>query len=647
MKKLNGIRLARRSGIAVGAVAVAAAVLSVPTYASPTWTQVEPVSPLGEVPTHVDVAVAANGDAVAVWNEYDGADFRIAASSRPVGGAWTPRTYLSLAGNTAGNPDVDINEAGEAVATWVRFDGSKMRVQVSRRLADLTWDGFNNLSVFDRNGQNPTVEVAGNGTVYVAFGEDGVTTDTTKLAKLVKGQAPTTSTLDTDNPNALALSVNESGGVLVAWRDDNVEGVAVKVHTRVGGVQATKKVNQSDGWYANGGMDAALANDGRGVVVLPKPVGDDTMTVEFRRAIDGFWSGSNHISDPGEHTSHPSVAMDDHRNVVVAYNTGGAVRVASRSGASSWTNPQTIPSAGGATEPIVAMNRRGDAAVQFNDDNHVSHVAFRSAGLVNFTAAPPLASQFLNKYVHSVGVDDQGNVIALHGIQLDPATGRLLARVYDTAGPISTMSKPGKLRTNGTTIPVAWSTMDRFHEVAAKDLLVRSAPWNGGFGPVTEQLPWSNVNSTNVAGAAGTTYCFAARGIDTVGNMGAPAAWKCTTTPLDDRKATAAGGFVKKTGSAHFKGTFRQATAKGATLKLKGVKADTIGLLVAKGQNNGKITVFFAGKKLGTWSLAAATNKVKQQILVKNFASVKTGTLVIKVVSAGKPVRIDGFHIVK
>ena len=82
-------------------------------------------------------------------------------------------------------------------------------------------------------------------------------------------------------------------------------------------------------------------------------------------------------------------------------------------------------------------------------------------------------------------------------------------------------------------------------------------------------------------------------------------------------------------------------------MKLKGVKADTIGLLVAKGQNNGKITVFFAGKKLGTWSLAAATNKVKQQILVKNFTSVKTGTLVVKVVSAGKPVRIDGFHIVK
>jgi len=248
--------------------------------------------------------------------------------------------------------------------------------------------------------------------------------------------------------------------------------------------------------------------------------------------------------------------------------------------------------------------------------------------------------------VNSVGIDNQGNVIALHGIGLNGSY-RIQSRVYDTAGPISKMSKPAKLRTNGTSIPVAWSTTDRFSDVAAKDLLVKSAAWNGGFGPVTEQLAWSNANSTIVTGVAGRTYCFAARGIDSVGTLGAPAAWKCTTTPLDDRKATAAGGFAKKTGSAHFKGTFRQATKKGATLKLTGVKADTIGLLVAKGQNNGKISVFFAGKKLGTWSLAAATNKVKQQILVKNFTSVKTGTLVVKVVSAGKPVRIDGFHIVK
>jgi hypothetical protein len=644
MKKLNGTRLARRSVIAVGAVAVASAVLTVPTQATPTWTQTEGVTPFGAVPLKLDVAVAADGDAVAVWREYDGANSRIAASSRPVGGVWTPRTYISLANRDADDPDVDMNAHGEAVATWVRFDGSKNRIQASRRLANLSWDGFDTLSAFDRTGRTASVEVAGNGTAYVAFVEDGAVADATKLSKLVKGQAPSTSTLSTTKAWELALSVNESGGVLAAWTQDQGDGQVLKVHTRVGGVQATQMVT-SGNWLSTS-IDAALSDDGRGAVVMPREVGDDTRIVEFRRAVDGFWSGASYISDPGENAWSPSVAMDDHRNVVVAYTSGAGVKVSSRSGASSWTNPQTLPGVG-VTPPVVAMNSRGDATIQFNDDNHVTHVAFRPAGSVNFFQAPTLANQFLIKDVHSVGIDDQGNVVALHSIQLDGDTGRVLARVYDTAGPTSTMSKPGKLRTNGTTIPVAWSTMDRFHEVGAKDLLVRSAPWNAGFGPVTEQLAWSNANSTNVAGAEGRTYCFAARGIDTVGNMGSPSAWKCTTTPLDDRKATATGGFAKKTGSGYFKGTFRKATAKGATLKLEGVKADTIGLLVAKGKNNGKISVFFAGKKLGTWSLAATTNKVKQQILVKNFASVKTGTLVIKVVSAGKPVRIDGFHIVK
>jgi len=644
MKKLNGIRLARRSGIAMGALAVTATALSIPSQAAPTWTETEGVNPFGTLPYNVQVAVDASGDAVAVWRQSDGAHLRVKASSRPVGGVWTAPEYLSLAGYNASNPAVAVNERGDAVAAWRRYDGSAYRLDVSRRLSNLDWDGFDTLSAFDVNAKAPELEVAGNGTAYVAFGVDAAI-DSLKLTKMPLGGEATTSTVALGLPNEVALDVNQSGGVLTAWRKTQGDAQRVNVQTRIGGVTATETVAEG---VIGVGLDAALTTDGRALVSYPKQANGDYIIQTFKRSTAGLWGGPFWASDPGEDAFYSSIAMDDNATGVVAWRTANdKVKVASRYGNGSWLNPVTMVSGAGVSKPAVVMNRRGDVAVQYGDAAPATRLAFRAAGIPNFHQAPALANEYVVKDEHSVGIDNQGNVVAVHKSQFDADSGRVLARVYDTAGPLGTMAKPAKRRTNSTSIPVAWSMMDRFSEVAANDLLVRSAPWNGGFGPITQQVAWSDVSSTTVAGVAGRTYCFAARGIDTVGTMGSPSAWKCTTTPLDDRKAIAAGGFAKKTGSAHFKGTFRQATAKGATLKLKGVQADTLGLLVAKGQNNGKITVFFAGKKLGTWSLAAATNKVKQQILVKNFASVKTGTLVVKVVSAGKPVRIDGFHIVK
>jgi hypothetical protein len=645
MKKLNGTRLARRSAIALGAVAVAATALSVPTQAAPTWTETEPVNPFGTLPFDLQVAVDDSGDAVAVWRQSDGTHNRIKASSRQVGGAWTTPEYLSLAGYNASTPDVAVNAKGDAVAAWRRYDGSAYRLDVSRRLSNLDWDGFDTVSAFNVQAKAPDVEVAGDGTAYVAYGLDTAGTDSTKLTKLPLAGEATTLTVAYDLPAELALDVNESGSVLTAWRKATGDAQTVKVQTRIAGITKTETIAEG---VIGVGLDAALSSDNRALVSYPKQANGDYIIQTFKRSTSGLWGGPFWASDPGEDAFYSSIAMDDNANAVVAWRTtGDKVKAASRYGNSSWLEPVTMVSSAGVSKPLVAMNRRGDVAIQYGDAAPATRLAFRAAGVPTFHQATALANQYVVESEHAVGIDNQGNVVAIHKSQFDADSGRILARMYDVAGPLGAMSTPAKLRTNSTTIPVAWSMTDRFSDVAANFLLVKSAPWNGGFGPITQQLPWTDATSTNVAGAAGRTYCFAARGMDTVGNLGALAAWKCTTTPLDDRKATAAGGFAKKTGTAHFNGTFRQATAKGATLTLKGVKADTIGLLVAKGKNNGKITVFFAGKKLGTWSLASLTNKVKQQILVKNFTSEKTGTLVVKVVSAGKPVRIDGFHIVK
>jgi hypothetical protein len=68
------------------------------------------------------VALDANGDAIAVWDGWDGTNIRIEDSLKPAGGSFGLPRYLSQAGDNADTPQVAFDAAGNALAVW-RFDG--------------------------------------------------------------------------------------------------------------------------------------------------------------------------------------------------------------------------------------------------------------------------------------------------------------------------------------------------------------------------------------------------------------------------------------------------------------------------------------------------------------------------------------------
>jgi hypothetical protein len=77
------------------------------------------------------VALDPAGDAVAVWDRYDGSDDIAQAATMTPGGAWQPAVDLSAAGESAKEAQVALDPAGDAVATWWRSDGSNAIVQAA------------------------------------------------------------------------------------------------------------------------------------------------------------------------------------------------------------------------------------------------------------------------------------------------------------------------------------------------------------------------------------------------------------------------------------------------------------------------------------------------------------------------------------
>ena len=81
------------------------------------------------------VAIDDDGDAVFTWQRFDGANNRIQALARSAAGALSAVQTLSDAGQNAFNPQVAIDADGDAVFTWERFDGTNIRVQARTRSA--------------------------------------------------------------------------------------------------------------------------------------------------------------------------------------------------------------------------------------------------------------------------------------------------------------------------------------------------------------------------------------------------------------------------------------------------------------------------------------------------------------------------------
>jgi hypothetical protein len=81
------------------------------------------------------VAFDPSGDALAVWERFNGSNFIVQGAFRPAGAAFGAPVGLSASGKDALEPQVAFNPSGDALAVWERSDGSNDIVQSSFRPA--------------------------------------------------------------------------------------------------------------------------------------------------------------------------------------------------------------------------------------------------------------------------------------------------------------------------------------------------------------------------------------------------------------------------------------------------------------------------------------------------------------------------------
>ncbi len=101
-----------------------------------------------------DIALDASGNAIAIWSQKDGSDQSSIWTNRfTVGtgwGSWDSADLLetSNAGD-ATNPKIAADPSGNAIAVWRQYDGTRYNIEFNRYVPDIGWSGTDKIETDD------------------------------------------------------------------------------------------------------------------------------------------------------------------------------------------------------------------------------------------------------------------------------------------------------------------------------------------------------------------------------------------------------------------------------------------------------------------------------------------------------------------
>jgi hypothetical protein len=508
----------RRAALSVALLSGTLLAAAAPAQAAPQWLSPQTLSPPGYDASEQQVAFDPGGDAVVVWQQNGPSSNVILASARPAGGSFSAPQTLSETAKNASAPDVASDAQGDAVAVWLQWDGSEERVQAAYRPAGGSFGAAQTLSEAGVEAETPRVTMNGSGEAVAVWNISVGGKMQIQSAAAAPGGvfgAPADLTGLTVNASVPQVALDSHGDAIAVW--DGWDGANIRIE------DALRPAGESFGapqYLSPAGYNAdvpQLAFDASGdALAVWSFDGSPSSTVQSAYLpAGGTFSSPQTVPAPnGEPAQVPQVAFDGSGEGVVAWlqSDGSEPRVyasvRSAGAGGTFSTPGTLdPSGQEAYGPRVAGDGLSAVIVSwktFNGATSYTQAVERPAG-GNFSAATDVSTEGPEESAPEVGVDAQGNGIAVFSRAGSGGEYLIEAAGYDAEGP--------QLR--GLTIPSAG--------IVGQPLQFFQAPLDVWSGVLSEGFSFgdgsgaSGVSTTHTYMAPGT-YRVTASAIDALGN---------------------------------------------------------------------------------------------------------------------------------
>jgi hypothetical protein len=325
--------------------------------------------------TESDVSVDGSGNAIAVWSQFDGTRYNIWSNRYVVGIGWGNAQLIEtndLGGATY--PDVSADSSGNAIAVWQQWDGVRQNIWSNRYVSGVGWLTAQLIET-DNSGDAavPRVSVDRNGNAIVVWYQlDGVRYNIWSNRYVAGLGWETAMLIETNNlGNAYnsRVSVHSSGNATAVW--DQSDGLRYNIWSSryvVGTGWGAPQLIESENMGNARAPEVSLDGLGNAVAVWYQSDGTRNNVHSNRYVVGTGWGTAQLIeTDNTGNVNQPEVSVDGVGNAIAVWYQYDGTRWNIWSNryvvGTGWGSAQRIETdnSGDAEYPTVSMDGLGNA----------------------------------------------------------------------------------------------------------------------------------------------------------------------------------------------------------------------------------------------------------------------------------------------
>jgi hypothetical protein len=313
------------------------------------------------VPLLARVATDSGGDALATWERLEGSNGVVEASFHPDGsGSWRAARTLSKTGEYMHPPQVAMDAEGLAVAVWEDKSGERVVIDGSRKPAGgETWQPGVRVSPLPEfhNANEPQLAMDARGDA-VAVWERFHEVEEIEAASMPAGseawRAPVTiSTLvGEDEPGNQQVAIDGQGRAVVVWLRETANEIEATAQNGDGSWQGPAVISPPG--VTPSEPVVAVDASGDGVAAWVQEAGGKALLASASRAAVGGWRTA--VAVPGEaKVEAPVIDIDGQGDALAAWKhyTGSyAIEASVYDAAGPLLNALSIPTSGSVGQPL-------------------------------------------------------------------------------------------------------------------------------------------------------------------------------------------------------------------------------------------------------------------------------------------------------
>lgn len=300
-----------------------------------------------------EVDVDSGGNAIAVWYQSDGTRLNILANHFVIGLGWSTPTLIETDNTgSAFRPEVAIDSNGNAMAVWYQYDGTRYNIWANRYVAGTGW-GTASLIETDNAGDAyyPKVAMDGSGNAIAVWHQDNGTSYNVWANRYVVGTGWGTPTIiETENADAYPprVAVDGSGNAIAMWYQHDGTRLSIwanryVVETGWGTASLVETDDVGDASYP----EVAVDSSGNAIAVWRQDDGTRT-NIWANHYVKGIGWGSPTLieTDNVGGTNEPKIAVDGSGNAIAAWHQYDSTRD------NIWANRYVMPDT---TPPVISV----------------------------------------------------------------------------------------------------------------------------------------------------------------------------------------------------------------------------------------------------------------------------------------------------